>query len=105
MCTGDVGNVPQNEARFTSLPISSSAWENLNVKHTSVDGTRTDHSTAFGKKTVGIQSPEHPYKKVTLNEPVQHFDATALLDQCKELGADFSEHCKIMWARHYAVLL
>ena len=95
---------PQNEARSTSLPISSSAPENPNMKHTSIGATWTDHSTALGWETVGIQDPESPYKKVTLNKPVQSFDGTALLDQLEELGIDVSGHCRRLQARHYAAL-
>ena len=47
---------PQNEARYTSLPMSSSTPENPNLKHTSMGATKTDHSTALGWETVGIQT-------------------------------------------------
>ena len=95
---------PQNEARSTSLPMSSSAPENPNAKHTSMGVTRTDHSTALGWEAVGIQYTESPYKEVTLNEPVQSFDATALLDQLEELGVDVNEHHRRLQARYYAAL-
>ena len=39
---------PQNEARSTSFPMSSSAPESPNGKDTSMGARRTDHSTALG---------------------------------------------------------
>ena len=95
---------PKNEARFTSLPMSSTAPESPNVEHTSMGTTRADCSIALGQETVGIKDPGSPYKKVTLKEPVQSFDATAFLDQLRDMGNDVSEHHKRLWARCYATL-
>ena len=84
--------------------VNSTAPENPNMKHTSMGTTRVDHSTVLVWETVEIQDPVSPCKRVTLCEPVQSFEATALLDQLQELGIAVREHKRIQ-ARHYAALL
>ena len=104
MCIGDVGNVPRKRLGLPLCPMRFSAPENPNMKHATMGATRTDQSTALGWETVGIQDPESPYKKVALNEPVQSYDATALLDQLEELDIDISGHHRRLQARCYAAL-
>ena len=93
----------QNEARSTNLSGICTGLEILNVKHTWKGAKRAD-DTVLGQGAVRIQGSMEHHKKVLINNPVYCAEASALLDQLKELGVDVTEHHRKQMMRQFNVL-
>ena len=81
-------------ARSTSLNITCTDPENLNVLHTRKDAIRSFDVTDLGWETIGIQVSDRPIKKVKFDDPVQGVEPPAILDQLEKLGINVTRHCK-----------
>ena len=92
------------EARSTSLNITCTDPENLNVLHTRKGATRSFDVTDLGQEAVRIQGSDRPIKKVNFDDQLQGFEPPAILDQLEKLGIDVSAHCRSLRARHLALL-
>ena len=93
----------QKEARPTSLNVTCTDPENLNVLHTKKGATRSFEVTDLGWKAVGIQGSGWLIKKVSFNDQMKCFESSALLVQLEKLGINVSAHCRTMRSRHLAL--
>ena len=94
----------RKEARSTSLNITCTDPENLNVLHTRKGATRSFDVTDLGWEAVRIQGSDRPIKKVNFDDQLQGFEPPAILDQLEKLGIDVSTHRRSLRARHLALL-
>ena len=94
----------RKEARSTSLNITCTDTENLNVLHTRKGATRSFDVTDLGQEVVRIQGSKRPIKKVNFDDQLQGFELPAILDQLEKLGINVSVHCRSLKARHLALL-
>ena len=92
------------EARSTSLNVTCTDPENLNVLHTRKGATRSFDVTHLGQEAVRIQGSDRPIKKVIFDDQLQGFEPPAILDQLEKLGIDVSAQCRSLRARHLALL-
>ena len=83
----------RKEARSTSLNVTGTDPENLNMLHTKKGATRSFDVTDLGQEAVRIEGSDRPIKKVRSNDILQCFKSPAILDQLEEkLGIDVSAH-------------
>ena len=61
-------------ARSTSLNITCTDPENLNVLHTRKGATRSFDVTDLGQEAVRIQKSDRPIKKVNFEDQLQGFE-------------------------------
>ena len=94
----------RKEARCTSLNITCTDPENLNVLHTRKGATRSFDVTDLGWEAVRIQGSDRPIKKVNFDDQLQGFEPPAILDQLEKLGIDVSAHHRSLRARYLALL-
>ena len=64
----------RKEARCTSLNITCTDPENLNVLHTRKGATRSFDVTDLGWEAVRIQGSDRPIKKVNFDDQLQGFE-------------------------------
>ena len=94
----------RKEVRSTSLNITCTDPENLNVLHTRKGATKCFDVTDLGWKAVRIQGSDRPIKKVKFDDQLQGFESPAILDQLEKLGIDVSACHRSLSARHLALL-
>ena len=94
----------RKEARSTSLNITCTDPENLNVLHTKKGATKSFDVTDLGQEAVRIQGSDRPIMEVRFNDQLQGFVSPAILDQLEMLGINVSAHCRSLRARHLALL-
>ena len=94
----------RKEARSTSLNITCTDPENLNMLHTRKGATRSFDVTDLGWEAVRIQGSDRPIKKVNFDDQLQGFEPPDIIDQLEKLGIDVSAHCRSLRARHLALL-
>ena len=92
------------EARSTSLNITCTDPENLNMLHPRKGATRSFDVTDLGQEAVRIQGSDRPIKKVNFDDQLQGFEPPAIIDQLEKLGIDVSAHRRSLKARHLALL-
>ena len=90
--------------RSTSLNITCTDCENLNVLHTRKGATRSFDVTDLGREAVRIQGSDRHIKKVNFDDQLQGFELLAILDQLEKLGIDVSAHRRSLGARNLALL-
>ena len=71
----------RKEARSTSLNITCTDPENLNMLHTRKGATRSFDVTDLGREAVRIQGSDRPIKKVNFDDQLQGFEPPVILDQ------------------------
>ena len=94
----------RKEARSTSLNITCTGSENLNVLHSRKGVTRPLNVTELGWEAVRIQGSDRPIKKVNFDDELQGFEPPAILDQFETLGINVSAHLRLLRVRHLALL-
>ena len=94
----------RKEVRSTSLNITCTDPENLNVLHTRKSATRSFDVTDLGQEAVRIQESNRLIMKVNFDDQLQGFEPPAILNQLEKLGINVSAHCRSLRARHLALL-
>ena len=91
-------------ARSTSLNITCTDPENLNMLHTRKGATSSFDITDLGKEAVRIQGSDRPIRKVIFDDQLQGFEPPAILEQLEKLGFNVSAHHSLLRARHLTLL-
>ena len=104
MCVLEVQKHARKETRSTSLNITCTDPENLNVLHTRKGTTRSFHVTDLGWEAVRIQGSDRPIKKVNFDYQLQGFEPPAILEQLEKFGVNVSAQCRSLRATHLALL-
>ena len=73
------------EARSTSLNMTCTDPENLNMLHTRKGATRSFDVTDLSWEDVRIQGSDRPITKVNFDDQLQGFEPPAILDQLEKV--------------------
>ena len=66
--------------------------------------TRSFDVTDLGQEGVRIHGSDRPIKNVRSDDQLQGFESQTILDQHGKLGINVSAHCRLLRARHLALL-
>ena len=94
----------RKEAISTSLNITCTDPENLNVLHTRKGATRSFDVTDLGWEAVRIQGSDRAIRKLRFDDQLQGFESPAILDPLEKLGTNVSAHHSLLRVRHLALL-